>query len=350
MVILLGKRKVIKNTGRFTLTIILIIAVAAFGMYSYYNSNLQPLSKAGKEKEVNIPKGTSAKGISQLLEKQGVIKNANVFYLYGKLSEKAQKIQAGNYMLSSSMSVPEIMDKLASGKAKIDTVRFTIPEGFELREIADKLAEQGLVDKDKFYKAVNDTSKYKYDFIKDIPNRENKLEGYLFPDTYEVYKNSTETEIVDKMLERFNEVFNAQYKQRAKELNMSIDDVVTLASVIEREAKLDTERKTVSAVFQNRLKKSMNLQSCATVQYILKERKPVLTYKDTEIDSPYNTYQYAGLPKGPIASPGAKSIEAALYPDKVDYLYFFAKEDGSSVFSRTYEEHLKAQNKIRQSK
>lgn len=346
----MGGRRVIRNTARFTFTFILIIAIAAFGMFSYYNSNLKALSKDGKEKEISIPKGTSTKGIAQLLEKQGIIKNSDVFYLYGKLSEKAQKIQAGNYLLSSSMSVPEIMDKLASGKAKIDTVRFTIPEGFELREIADKLSEQGIVDKDKFYKAVNDTSSYKYDFIKDIPNRENKLEGYLFPDTYEIYKGATETEIVDKMLGRFNEVFNEKYRQRAKELNMSMDQVVILASVIEREAKLDSERKTISAVFQNRLKIGMNLQSCATVQYILKERKPVLSYKDTEINSPYNTYKYAGLPKGPIASPGAKSIEAALYPDNVDYLYFFAKADGSSVFSRTYQEHLNAQNKIKQSK
>lgn len=346
----MGKRKVVKNAARFTFTMILIIAIAAFGMFTYYNSNLQALSKDGKDKEVTIPRGTSAKGISTILEKQGIIKNANVFYLYGKLSNKAQKIQAGNYILNSSMTVPEIIDKLAAGKAKIDTVRFTIPEGYELREIADKLAEQGLVDKDKFYKAVNEAS-YKYDFLKDIPKgRENRLEGYLFPDTYEIYKGATETEIVDKMLSRFNEVFNEQYRQRAKELNMSIDDVVNLASVIEREAKVDNERKTVSAVFHNRLNKSMKLQSCATVQYILKERKPVLSYKDTEINNPYNTYMYAGLPKGPIASPGAKSIEAALYPDNVDYLYFVAKPDGTSVFSRTYQEHLNAQNKIKQLK
>lgn len=344
----MGSRKVVRNKARFAFTIILIAAIAAFGIFTYYNSNLQPLAVGGKDKEVTIPKGTSTKGISVILEKQGIIKNANVFYLYGKLSEKGQKIQAGNYILSSSMSVREIMDKLASGKAKINTVRFTIPEGYELREIADKLAEQGLVDKDKFYKAVNEAD-YKYDFLKDIPkDRKNRLEGYLFPDTYEVYKGAAETEIVDKMLGRFNEVLNEKYRQRAKELNMSVDDVVILASVIEREAKLDNERKTISAVFQNRLKKNMKLQSCATVQYILKERKPVLSYKDTEIDSPYNTYKYAGLPKGPIASVGMKSIEAALYPDKVDYLYFFAKEDGSSVFSRTYQEHLNAQNKIKQ--
>lgn len=345
----MGKRKVVKNAARFTFTILILLTIAVFGVYGYYNSNLEAASKDGKETEIVIPRGTSVKGIGAILEKQGIIKNANVFYLYGKLSDKGEKVQAGSYVLSSSMTVPEIMDKLAAGKAKMDTARFTIPEGFEFREIADKLSEQGLADKEELYKAVNAAS-YKYDFIKDIPERENRLEGYLFPDTYEIYKNATEEEIIDKMLSRFNSVLTEEYRQRAKELNMSIDDVIILASVIEREAKLDSERKTVSAVFHNRLDKKMKLQSCATVQYILKERKPVLTYKDLEIDSPYNTYMYEGLPDGPIASPGAKSIEAALYPDNVDYLYFVAKDDGSHVFTRTYQEHLNAQNKIKQSK
>jgi UPF0755 protein len=226
-------------------------------------------------------------------------------------------------------------------------MRFTIPEGFELRQIADRLEADGLVNKDKFYAAVKE-SDLDYAFLKGIPNRENKLEGYLFPDTYEVFKNATEQDIINKMLGRFDQVFTEEYRQRARELNMSLDQVITLASIIEREAKLDKERKIISAVFHNRLNKKMKLESCATVQYLLKEQKSVLTYKDLEVDSPYNTYIYAGLPKGPIASPGVESIEAALYPDKVDFLFFFATKDGSHIFSKTYQEHLNAQNKIKQ--
>ncbi|OGO77563.1 MAG: hypothetical protein A2Y23_15720 [Clostridiales bacterium GWB2_37_7] len=128
---------------------------------------------------------------------------------------------------------------------------------------------------------------------------------------------------------------------------MTLDQVVILASIIEREAKWDKDRKTISAVFHNRLKKNMKLESCATVQYLLKDQKPDLTYEDLKVDSPYNTYMYAGLPIGPISSPGAKSIEAALYPDDVDYLFFFVSKDGSHIFSRTYEEHLNAQNKLK---
>jgi len=149
------------------------------------------------------------------------------------------------------------------------------------------------------------------------------------------------------MLSRFDTIFNDEYKKRAEELKMSIDEVITLASIIEREAKLEKDRKIISSVFHNRLKNKMLLQSCATIQYILKERKEVLLYKDLEVKSPYNTYKNPGLPPGPIASPGLKSIEAALYPDDTDYLYFFALNDGSHVFSKTFKEHIQAQNKYK---
>jgi UPF0755 protein len=341
------KRKAINNAVRFSTFIIVLIIATAFLGYGYFNSNLEAAALGGAEQEITISKGSSVKAIANQLEQKGIIKNSNVFEIYCKLNNKAARIKAGKYKLSSSMAVEEIVNKLAAGKAQIDSMRFTIPEGFELRQIADRLEADGLVNKDKFYAAVKE-SDLDYAFLKGIPNRENKLEGYLFPDTYEVFKNATEQDIINKMLGRFDQVFTEEYRQRARELNMSLDQVITLASIIEREAKLDKERKIISAVFHNRLNKKMKLESCATVQYLLKEQKPVLTYKDLEVDSPYNTYIYAGLPKGPIASPGVESIEAALYPDKVDFLFFFATKDGSHIFSKTYQEHLNAQNKIKQ--
>ena len=340
------KRKVINNVMRFTIFILVLAVAATIIGYEYYNSNLAAAAPNGTNQEITISKGSSVKAISTLLEKQGIIRNAKVFAIYCKLNDKASKIKAGKYILSSAMSVDQIVNKLASGNAEVNSIRFTIPEGFELRQIADRLEAQGLINKDEFYDAIN-KSEFDYSFIKDIPSREGKLEGYLFPDTYEVFKNATEQEIIDKMLGRFDKVFTEAYRQRAKELNMTYDQVITLASIIEREAKVDKDRKLVSAVFHNRLKINMKLESCATVQYLLKEQKPVLTYKDLEVDSPYNTYKYVGLPKGPIASPGAESIEAALYPDNVDFLFFFATKDGSHIFSRTYQEHLNAQNKIK---
>jgi len=329
-----------------TLLVLCALISAAFA-YTYYNSGLEALKEIEADaKEIEIPKGSTVRSVSKILKEEDLIKDSFVFELYCKINEKADKIKAGRYNISSSMKVSEIVDVLVSGKALIDTVKLTIPEGYNLAQIADRINSLGVVSQESIQAALK-ADEYEYEFIKQIPDRENKLEGYLFPDTYEIYKNTTAEAIIRKLLERFDDVFTEEFRNRAEELNMSIDQVVTLASIIEREARLDKERKTISGVFHNRLKKKMLLQSCATVQYLLKEPKEELLYEDLEIDSPYNTYKYAGLPPGPIASPGLASIEAALYPEDTDLLYFFALDDGSHVFTKTYNEHINAQNKYR---
>jgi UPF0755 protein len=332
------------NIFRFLLFCCLLTLVAG---YFYYNTGLESVSKDSSEtREIVVPKGSSVKTVSKLLEEENMIKSSLVFQLYCKVNDMSGKLKAGKYSISNSMGVPEIVEVLASGKALIDTMKFTIPEGYNLEQIAEKLSSLGVVSPESIQAALDPTG-YSYDFIGQIPEREKKLEGYLFPDTYEIYKDTTAEVIVNKLLGRFDEIFTDEFRARAKELNMTIDQVITLASIIEREAKLDEERPRISAVFHNRLKKKMLLQSCATVQYLLKEQKEVLTYKDLEIESPYNTYKYAGLPPGPIASPGLKAIEAALYPEASDYLYFVAKDDGSHIFTKTYNEHINAQNKLK---
>ena len=329
-----------------TLLVLCALISAAFA-YTYYNSGLEALKEIEADaKEIEIPKGSTVRSVSKILKEEDLIKDSFVFELYCKINEKADKIKAGRYNISSSMKVSEIVDVLVSGKALIDTVKLTIPEGYNLAQIADRINSLGVVSQESIQAALK-ADVYEYEFIEQIPEREKKLEGYLFPDTYEIYKNTTAEAIIRKLLERFDDVFTEEFRNRAEELNMSIDQVVTLASIIEREARLDKERKTISGVFHNRLKKKMLLQSCATVQYLLKEPKEELLYEDLEIDSPYNTYKYAGLPPGPIASPGLASIEAALYPEDTDLLYFFALDDGSHVFTKTYNEHINAQNKYR---
>lgn len=328
--------------------LIFCIVVSIIAGYSYYNSGLKAVSTSGAAtaKEILIPKGSSVRSISKMLAEENIIRSSFVFELYCKLNNKADKIKAGKYSLNNSMGVPDIVEAIVSGKAIEDTTRFTIPEGYNLSQIVEKLSSLGIVSAENIQAALS-AEKYNYSFISQIPDRENKLEGYLFPDTYEIYRNAKAEDIINKLLGRFDKVFTEEYRNRAKELNMTIDEVVILASIIEREAKLDSERKIISSVFHNRLKKNMLLQSCATIQYLLGEPKEVLTYEDLEIESPYNTYKYAGLPPGPIASPGLKSIEAALYPENTDYLYFFALGDGSHVFSKTYREHINAQNKYK---
>lgn len=327
---------------------IFCLILSIIGGYFYYSTGLDAVSSAdtADTKQIVIPKGSSVRATAKLLEREKMIKSSLVFEFYCKLNKMADRIKAGKYSINNSMDVPEIVETIVSGKALVDTVKFTIPEGYNLVQIVEKLSSLGVVSPESIQAAL-EAKKYDYGFIGQIPEREKMLEGYLFPDTYEIYKNTTAEAIIEKLLGRFDQVFTEEYRNRAKELNMSIDQVITLASIIEREAKLDEERPRISAVFHNRLKKDMMLQSCATIQYLFKEPKEVLTYKDLEIESPYNTYKHAGLPPGPIASPGLKAIEAALYPEDSDFLYFVAKDDGSHIFTKTYSEHLKAQNNLK---
>lgn len=338
-----GKKKLL-----IKISLVLIIVVAIIlSCYNYYNFLKQPVNFNDNEDIIiNIPNGSSTSKIASILKKNGLIKNEIVFKLVAKQNHVDGSFKAGIYKLNKTMNINKIVDKLVSGDVFIETVRFTIPEGFELRQIIDRLVnnEELNIDREKFVYLI-ENGDFDFVFLKDIPKGKNRLEGYLFPDTYEVVKDITEEELIYKMLKRFDEVFKKEYYNRAEELNMSIQDVIILASIIEREAKLDDERPIISSVFHNRLKKDMLLQSCATVQYVLGERKEKLTYKDLEIDSPYNTYKNLGLPPKPIASPGKASIEAALYPEDTEFLYFVAKRDGSHVFSKSYSEHLKAKNR-----
>lgn len=329
------------------IVVLFIVIITAAG-FAYYNISIKPVENVenGKIITITIPKGANSNQIGAILKDNGVIRNKTVFRIYSKINNLDSKYKAGTYEINNSMDIKGVSEVLLHGKGFNETIRFTIPEGYEVRMIVDKLVELGLGKREKYEELLKEAD-FDYSFIDGINRTEGKLEGYLFPDTYEVYKDSSEKEILDKMLKRFDEVFSDEYKERAQELCMSIDEVVTLASIIEREAKIDEDRKIISSAFHNRLKNNMFLQSCATVQYILKERKENLLYKDLEIDSPYNTYKNPGLPPGPIASPGLKSIEAALYPADTEYLYFFAKDDGSHVFSKTFKEHLQLQNKYK---
>ncbi len=287
---------------------------------------------------VEIPNGAGSSSIADILEKYEIVKFPNVFKAYARLSG-APIYQKGGHTLNQGMSYGEILDKLSKAPDVDDenNRRVVIPEGYELRQIVDLLVENGLGDEFVFMEEI-ENGVFEFSFIADIPERENRLEGYLYPDTYMFSLNETEHEIINKMLKAFNEKMLPIYE--CVDTPYSLDESITLASVIEREAANDEERPLVSSVFHNRLAIGMKLESCATVQYIIKERKPVLSTEDTAIDSSYNTYKYEGLPIGPIASPGAKSLEAALLPADTDYMYFLAEADGSgNLFSKTFDEH-----------
>lgn len=286
-----------------------------------------------------VPSDATTASIGSDLEEQGLIQNANAFKMKAKEMSVDGQMKAGDYKISKSMDLETIINKLVDGDIFVETVTFTIPEGYEVRQIVDKLEAEGLIDRDTFVDVL-ENGEFDYPFLEGV-DRSYRLEGYLFPDTYTFKVGVTEYQIVDRMLSRFDEVFKDEYYARAEELSMTVDQVVTLASIIEREARVEEEFPIVSSVFHNRIDIGMLLQSCATVQFILQERKDVLSFADIAIENPYNTYLNAGLTPSPIASPGELAIHSALYPADTNYLYFVTKEtnDGSHYFNETLEGH-----------
>ena len=292
---------------------------------------------------VEIPNGAGTSQIADILGTKGVIKYPFVYKIISKAYPANYKF--GEHILRKSMSYNQIISTISEITLPANSVKVLIPEGFEVRQIIDELVSKGLIDKDKFTEQLN-TAEFDYTFLKDIKRKQNRFEGYLFPATYIFQKGMTEREILQAMLNKFNSEYTEEFYSRAKELNMTVDEVITLASIVEREAATAADLKKVSSVFHNRLNSKMALESCATVQYILKERKPVLSIADTKIKSPYNTYQNNGLPIGPIASPGKAAIQATLYPETTEYMFFVAKPNGEHIFSKTYEEHIKAMRSV----
>ena len=331
--------KKIKSKLSVVFISIIVIALLLFATAFIYVSNAgKPLDPNNKEiVYLEIPKGSGSGEIAKLLHDSKLIDNELAFKIKTKLGNYGSLYKAGYYSLSQSMSMDEIMNLIKQGSAL--TVRFTIPEGFDIKRISERLVSQDLINADEFQNQVENGS-FNYYFLSDAQKGKNRLEGFLYPDTYEVFPNATAKEIIDKMLSRFDEIFTMEYKDQLAKSGFTMNELITMASIIEREAKVPADRPVIASVFYNRLKIKMPLQSCATVQYILGEQKDKLTLDDIAIDSPYNTYKINGLPPGPICSPGLESIKAALYPAKTDYLYFLAKGDGSSVFSTTYDEFL----------
>lgn len=275
-----------------------------------------------------IPKGASAKKIAQDLEDEGLIKSRFAFLVLARITGAGNKLKAGEYELNNRMGMIKIIKRLEEGKGILHHI--TIPPGYTLKDIANLLEREHLVDRHKFLKLCHDPS-----FInRSLSIVPPSLEGYLFPDTYFLHRGMDEERVISLMVNRFNEMV-----KRESIKDEMLHRTITLASIVEREAKIKEEYHIISAVFHNRLKRNMALQSCATVLYALGERKPHLSIEDTRIPSPYNTYIYPGLPPGPICNPSTLAIKAVLNPADVDYLYFVLREDGSHIFSKTGSSH-----------
>lgn len=293
-----------------------------------------PISFEEKWTEVEIPEGSSYTGGVNILFDNCILRNKLLFQLLGRITNADRLLKPGYYYLSASMSPLQIFENLIEGR----TIQYsiTIPEGSELKNIKQRLLQAGLMDEESWQLVRDDNLLTSLDI--DSPS----LEGYLYPDTYTFSKGTDPAIILKVMVQRMREIFDESILARAEELDMTENEVLTLASIIEKEAVYDSERAMISAVYHNRLKKKMRLQADPTVLYGIKNRWKRIRYMDLKRETPYNTYVIKGLPPGPISSPGIKSIMAALYPADVDYLFFVAKNDGKHYFSKTDAEHTKA--------
>ena len=292
----------------------LIILITGFVLAIYLPK--APLSE--KQVIFEIEKGEGSKDIAVNLEKEDLINWGPIFRLYVLLTKVSGKLQAGNYSLSPSMSIPEIAEKIAKGDVIKEEI--TIIEGWSLRDIGWYFENKGMFQAEELYEMT-------------------ELEGYLFPDTYEINRGASLQEIIEKMTDNFNKKLTPELREDIQKQGKTVSEIVIIASLLEREVQTLEDKKKVAGILLNRLQVGMPLQVDATITYITKKQTTNVSKEDTQIDSPYNTYKYAGLPLGPICNPGIESINAAIYPQSNSYWYYLSTPEAETIFSKTLEEH-----------
>lgn len=340
-----------RRNGRriFALAVFLLLVFGAgFLVYAYAKVH-RPTSSVSVPVTFSVPQGATTREVGTALKEKSLITSNLIFVGYALMEGASGKIQAGDYALDRNMSMKDILGKLTSGNVTRNTKRVTIVEGANNKQVQKALVDAGLVTAGQFEDAVS----VDYDFDFNPSAREQEYEGYLFPDTYQFDATWNAEQIIGRMLQNFESKITAQMRADIEEKNLDMSEVVILASIVEREvgrassvqlteevrATLQREREQVASVFFNRLEIGMPLQSDATVNYATGKSDRRALLSDLEIDSPYNTYKYAGLPPGPISNPGINSLRAVIYPADTNYLYFLNNKEGVAYFGRTLEEH-----------
>lgn len=342
--------------------VILVVAILALGnltykqVHSYYDDYMEEYkgteSTQGQDVTVEIPEGASVKQIASILKEAGLIKYPRAFTKRLQDSEYRGKLHGGTYTLNTGMTTLEMMAAMSPVYEEDQPIQqLVVPEGFTVEMIAARCEEQGICSATEFENACKSVTKSDFEYLSDIPagaKVEYKVQGFLFPATYDIYENTTAESLVTWMLQTFKNYYTQDLQDRAAELGYSAFEVVTRASIVEREAKVDEERPIIAGVINNRLKADMPLQMCPTVLYPLTDgmyNQSQVLYEDLELDSPYNTYKNTGLPVGPICNPGIACIDAVLYPAEHNYMYYHVgdEEAGTHIFTETYEEHIDTQ-------
>lgn len=353
------KHKKGRRTLRFLTVIGVVILVAAvivgisYAVGSHFANNIMTVESAevttdvtqpGSDSvEVVIPQGASTKQIAKILKESGLIKSELTFRLKSKINGADGLYNYGTFYLTKTMTHEQIIAALQQTSSAQTQSKITIPEGYTVKQIAALIDEKGIATTEDFLNEMNNGT-FEYDFLEGVPKREYYLEGYLFPDTYYLSGNETSHDIIVMMLDRFEEIYTQNIKSYVSSTGYTLDQLVTVASMVESESQLDSERPTIAGVIYNRLDIDMLLQIDATVQYALAVKNEVVTETDLSVDSPYNTYKYKGLPQGPICNPGLASLQAAIMPEKHEYYYYVLKERGGSehTFAENYENFLTA--------
>ncbi|MBQ3389917.1 MAG: endolytic transglycosylase MltG [Firmicutes bacterium] len=328
-----------KKRSRIPLLLLLIIILLALTGWSMVFGGTRTVN-LDEQITVTIPEGTSAQQVATILDESGLIKNELSFRVMMKMEGEEGNLRPGVYTFGpGKVTYGEILEELKKGNDEANAIKVTIPEGYTVDQVAARLEEQGVCSAQEFLDAAS-YMQVPYGYIPQSGDY-HQLEGFLFPDTYSINRNMGPIQIIEMMLAEFDENWTEDRQARADEMGYSVYQIVTVASLVEREARVDSERPMIASVIYNRLDADMLLQIDATVQYALGEQKDRLLYSDLQIESPYNTYKYTGLPVGPIASPGLACIDAALYPADTPYYYYqTSKEgDGSHYFCETFAEH-----------
>lgn len=341
--------------GCYRLPIILFVISLFFSFITYVT--LAPVTLKARKVEIEIPEGAGIRQIAGLLKKNGLVRSEWLFIVWVEMSGKAGMLQYGRYQFEKGATIPEITSRLQSGERFANEVTITIPEGWNLQDIAGYFETQEIVSKDAFFGVVGSPREFReanslpgrmvdrFLFLGDRPAGAN-LEGYLFPDTYRIFRSTSAEEIVVKMLENFDKKITPELRGEIMRQKKTLYEILTIASLIEKEVVSDEDRALVSGILWKRLGLGIGLQVDATVSYVTGKRSVKVSLEELAIDSLYNTYKYRGLPPGPIANPGLSAVRAAIFPKPSSYLYYLSAPDGRTIFSKTLEEHNGAKTKF----
>ncbi len=330
---------------KLAFSLFFILVISFLGWVFYERIIYLPVNKTGESKIFVVRSGESVKEISANLKKAGLIKSSRIFNFYIWFNDLGTKLQAGEYELAPNLSIKEIADILANGQIINKEVTIKIIEGWTIKDIDNYLQKEGITLANEFSRLANQSAQQwdlnRYDFLKNVPAK-NSLEGFLFPDTYRIYKDASVIEIIEKMLVNFDRKLTPEMRADISKSGRTIYEIVTMASIIEKEAANDKDRSIIAGILYKRLAKGMKLEVDSTINYLTGKNDPQASYADLNIDSPYNTYKYYGLPPGPICNPGLSALKAAIYPKESPYLFYLHRQDtGETIFSRTYDEHLR---------